>query len=106
MTLVLIGAAAQRVSSATTSFNALASRRSSVTSSAVAARQCLRPGASCRPPEIPSTSDNRGSGQSPRGGTARRYCPRRVDPKGRCESSPLLNGIYNGARYEDLWLDR
>src|SRR5215472_7297265 len=28
-------------------------------------------------------------GESPRGGTARRYCPRRADPKGRCESSPL-----------------
>ena len=47
------------MSFATTSFKALASRRRSLTSSEVAARAVSPPGASCQPPEIPSTSDNK-----------------------------------------------
>src|SRR5215469_7533107 len=77
------------VSSATTSFSALASWRSALTSSEVAAR-AVSPARRFLPASRNSlTSDNRGSGRSPRGGTARRYCPRRADPKERCESSPL-----------------
>ena len=45
-------------------------------------------GDSCQPRETPSTTDNRGSGRSPRGGKARRYCPRREAPQARCGSCP------------------
>jgi hypothetical protein len=73
---------------ATTSFNALASRRRSLTSSEVAAR-AVSPASRFLPaPEIPSTSGNTGSGRSLRGGTARRCCPRREGLTARCGSSP------------------
>src|SRR3974390_1767894 len=47
---------------------------------------CRQPVASSRPQESPSTNGNRGSGQSPRGGRARRYYPRRGDLLVRCGS--------------------
>src|SRR6266700_5131864 len=56
-----------RVSSATTSFSALATRRRSLTSSDVAARAVSPAIASFRPRESLSTTGNRRSGQ---------YCPR------------------------------
>src|SRR3974377_2032884 len=40
---------------------------------------CRQPVASSRPQESPSTNGTRGYGQSPRGGSARGYYPRRGD---------------------------
>src|SRR5262249_22241276 len=42
-----------------------------------------------RPPEIPLTSDSKGSQRSLRGGTARRCCPRRAGQTAQSGSSPL-----------------
>src|SRR5271169_3505801 len=73
-----------RVRSATTSFNALASRRRSLTSPDVAARAVHRPTGACRPPGTPWTSRNTSRRRCPRGGRARRCSPRRATPPARC----------------------
>jgi hypothetical protein len=57
---------------------AAVSRRRFLTSSDVAARAVSPASRSSPPRESLSTSGNKGSGRSPRGGRARRYCPRRA----------------------------
>ena len=75
-----------RVSSATTSFSALVSRRRSLTSSDVAAR-AVSPANRFFPASRKSFDHgNKGSGRSPRGGRARRYCPRRAGLPVQCGS--------------------
>src|SRR3954451_11782718 len=49
---------------------------------------CRRPGASYRPRGTPSTSGNRGSERSLRGGTVRRCCLRHANQSARCGSFP------------------